>query len=75
MNDYKKHTLALNKTIDQVIESYYSSHKKQAPCQKGCASCCSQFFEISGTEFSIISSHIETLTPMAQTILRIKSEE
>jgi len=75
MNDLCTNALALYETIDNVIENHYNSHKKKAPCAKGCASCCSQFFEISELEFLLISEAINDL-PIAkknEIILRAKN--
>jgi len=54
-------TQALYKRIDHTIEVHFDKQKTQAPCGKGCASCCSQFFEISELEFTIIAQHLNQL--------------
>lgn len=50
--------LKLYQDIDTTIEKHYKSRKKQPPCSNGCASCCSQFFEISDLEFQMIFEEI-----------------
>lgn len=59
-NLYEK-ALTLFDNIDKKLENHYQGKKRKPPCAKGCASCCSQFFEISELEFSIIYEGIKHL--------------
>lgn len=65
-----KDTLNLYKSIDQTIEVHFNHRRIQAPCTKGCASCCSQFFEISQLEFTLIAEHISGLPTETQNLFR-----
>jgi Fe-S-cluster containining protein len=57
-----KKMLELYHQLDNHIMTHYNSPKqKQAPCAKGCASCCSQFFEISTIEFLVILNQLKTI--------------
>lgn len=58
--------LTLHQSIDDAVTNHYASKKKKAPCAKGCASCCSQFFEVSELEFLIIFEHLNTLSESEQ---------
>lgn len=50
--------------IDAQTHAHFARPgQKQAPCARGCASCCSQFFEISLTEFLMIIHHLKSLPP------------
>jgi Fe-S-cluster containining protein len=60
----------LYKNLDHTIKQHYLNRKIQPPCAKGCASCCSQFFEISEIEFHWIKSHIKNLSSEAQLTLQ-----
>ncbi len=67
-------TLKLYKQIDAHIASHYKSAKqKPAPCTKGCASCCSQFFEISPVEFLVIQNHLKDIDPTLLDIFKENS--
>jgi Fe-S-cluster containining protein len=61
MKNFYTNALTLYGQIDEVVEMHYNTHKKKPPCAKGCASCCSQFFEISELEFLLISEAIDAL--------------
>lgn len=63
----------LYQQIDTAIINHFDKKKKQPPCGKGCASCCSQFFEISLTEFEPIKNDILTMSCADQTALKNKS--
>jgi len=67
-------TLTLYKKIDETISTHFSTHKKQPPCKKGCSSCCSQFFEISEVEYAIIDDGLHSLSPEAQSRIKMKSQ-
>lgn len=58
-DSYGCEIINLYDSIDMKIASHYRDKKKQAPCAKGCASCCSQFFEISEAEYIIILNHLK----------------
>lgn len=66
-------TLDLYKAIDQTIDQHFQSHKRQAPCAKGCASCCSQFFEISSLEFSLLKAFIQEQPHILQETFKERS--
>jgi Fe-S-cluster containining protein len=68
-----KRTLNLYQTIDSRISQHYTAHKKQAPCKKGCSSCCSQFFEISELEYRIIEKALVQLPEESQSLLKTKA--
>ena len=70
MNNLYNDTLDLYKRIDDVITAHFRTHKKQAPCAKGCASCCSQFFEISELEFCLIYEFIGHLPAEKQLMFK-----
>ena len=58
-NSFGCETINLYKRIDTKVDTHFKGKKKQAPCAKGCASCCSQFFEISEVEYIIILNHLK----------------
>lgn len=58
-NSYGCEIINLYEKIDVKIAAHYKDKKRQAPCAKGCASCCSQFFEISEVEYIIILNHLK----------------
>lgn len=66
--------LSLYTEIDIAIEKHYKSKAKKAPCAKGCASCCSQFFEISELEFALMYETIKTYPLEKQTLLAEKAQ-
>ncbi len=66
--------LNLYERIDSKIESHYKNNPKQPPCAKGCASCCSQFFEVSQAEYALIFNHLKAWTSSQLEELRVKSE-
>lgn len=65
--------LDLYQKIDEEIMQHFAKSKKKAPCAKGCASCCSQFFEISFSEYQIIKSYILQLESSEQVDLKENS--
>jgi|LGVF01.2.fsa_nt_gb Fe-S-cluster containining protein len=62
MNNMTTDALKLYHDIDTAIENHFKVRKKQPPCSNGCASCCSQFFEISELEFELIFEMIDKWT-------------
>ena len=58
-NSFGSETMELYKNIDLKVDTHFSNKRRQAPCSKGCASCCSQFFEISEVEYVIILNHLK----------------
>lgn len=74
MKDLYTKALTLYKDIDKAVENHYKSHTRKAPCAKGCASCCSQFFEISELEFMLISEAIHELPLIKQKEIASRSE-
>lgn len=58
-NSFGCETLDLYRKIDMKVEAHYRGKKRQAPCTKGCSSCCSQFFEISEVEYVVILNHLK----------------
>lgn len=60
MNLYTK-ARKLYQRLDETIDNHYASRKKKPPCSKGCASCCSQFFEVSELEYSLIFEYLMKL--------------
>lgn len=67
-------TLNLYHRIDKAVESHYRTHKKQPPCKEGCASCCSQFFEVSEDEYATIDFLLHQLPIKEQSNLKIKAQ-
>lgn len=64
MTTMSAHLLDLYSRIDiKTTHHYERPGQKQAPCAKGCSSCCSQFFEISLIEFILIINHLKSLEP------------
>lgn len=59
-NLYEK-ILKLFDDINEKLENHYKGKRRKPPCAKGCASCCSQFFEISELEFAVIYEEIKKL--------------
>lgn len=74
MITYYDRTKEIYNTIDTKIDAHYENKRKQAPCSKGCASCCSQFFEISDLEFSIIFEKLMHLDEKRKVYFKDKSE-
>ena len=74
MTNRHSETLALYAKIDQTTDAHFKAHKRQAPCAKGCASCCSQFFEISDLEYALIIEFMKTLPKEKQAALGVKAE-
>jgi len=60
--------------IDTKIDNHYKNKRKQAPCSKGCSSCCSQFFEISDLEFVVIFEKLKHLDEEKTLYYKDKSE-
>lgn len=60
--------------IDTKVDNHYENKRKQAPCSKGCSSCCSQFFEISDLEFSLIFEKLTSLDEQKKLYYKEKSE-
>jgi len=74
MENLYRNGLELYKQLDDTIEAHFLTHKKQAPCAKGCSSCCSQFFEISELEFMLMFEAIDNLPDEKKSLLADKAQ-
>jgi len=74
MENLYNNIIDLYKQLDDTTKAHYLKKKKQPPCAKGCSSCCSQFFEISELEFSLIFEEIERLSDEKKARLAQKSQ-
>lgn len=59
--------------IDSKVTKHYKKSVVQAPCKKGCAYCCTQFFEISDIEYALIIEYMLTKSDYEREIYRIKA--
>ncbi len=74
MNHSNERTKQLYKEIDSAVHEHYTKRKKQPPCGKGCASCCSQFFEVSEEEFSLIFEYINQLDQQSKNKIQKRAD-
>lgn len=69
--------LNLYQRIDAKIDDHYKNNptkSKKLLCAKGCASCCSQFFEVSQAEYIVILNHLKSWNPPQIEELRVKAD-
>ncbi len=65
--------IELYKKLDISISEHFKTHKKQPPCNEGCTSCCSQFFEVSELEFALIFEKITAFTGPEKYALKMRA--
>lgn len=65
---YKSTKLSTYRFSNYLSRTFLAN--KQAPCGKGCASCCSQFFEISPVEFKVIQNYLMDIDSCLLAIFR-----